>query len=220
MFSTADQNIIHALIKARFVALLDCFVRVVEQAVVRFARLRARIALGHRISGLSGIDNRQAAKLLHHLADHVIQQNCGLDQHVVGLGALLDCSLGGRVAPEYGAPVAVRAEVMALTEGTFVNQGPMQRGVEAQMGRSARLRIGLIDVIVTSKRLPVNDPGYFALLGVDVRAVKYLCVKAKNHFRAAFAPLCKGIVEVDTPGPAGIDLASMPYRHADKSALV
>jgi microcystin degradation protein MlrC len=45
-------------------------------------------------------------------------------------------------------------------------------------------------------------------------------VKAKNHFRAAFAPLCAAIVEVDTPGPAGIDLASMPYRHANKADLV
>jgi microcystin degradation protein MlrC len=50
--------------------------------------------------------------------------------------------------------------------------------------------------------------------------VKFLCVKAKNHFRAAFAPLCSAIVEVDTPGPAGIDLAKMPYRHANKRELI
>jgi microcystin degradation protein MlrC len=140
--------------------------------------------------------------------------------HAAGVGAVLDCVLGGRVAPEYGAPVALQGEVVSLTEGTFVNAGPMQRGVEAQMGRAALLRRGLIEVVVTSKRLPVNDTGYFELLGVDVRRVKYLCVKAKNHFRAAFAPLCTGIIEVDTPGPAGIDLASMPYRHANTADLV
>ena len=137
-----------------------------------------------------------------------------------GIGGTLDCALGGRVAPEYGAPVAVKAEVVRLTEGTFVNKGPMQRGVEAQMGRAVLLRVGRIKVVVTSKRLPVNDLGYFELLGVDVRTAKYLCVKAKNHFRAAFAPLCAAVVEVDTPGPAGIDLAGMPYRHADKKHLV
>jgi microcystin degradation protein MlrC len=140
--------------------------------------------------------------------------------HAAGVGATLDCRLGGRVAPEFGAPVAAKAEVIRLTEGTFVNVGPMQRGIEAQMGRSALLRIGRIDVVVTSKRLPVNDRGYFELLGVDVLKVKYLCVKAKNHFRAAFAPLCTAIVEVDTPGPAGIDLAKMPYKHANTSELV
>lgn len=140
--------------------------------------------------------------------------------HAAGVGATLDCRLGGRVAPEFGAPVAAKVEVIGLTEGTFINVGPMQRGIEAQMGRSVVLRVGRIDVVVTSKRLPVNDLGYFELLGVDVRRVKYLCVKAKNHFRAAFAPLCAAIVEVDTPGPAGIDLAKMPYKHANKSELV
>lgn len=140
--------------------------------------------------------------------------------HAAGVGAVLDCTLGGRVAPEYGAPVSLRAEVVSLTDGTFVNAGPMQRGVEARMGRATLLRVGRIEVVVTSKRLPVNDPGYFELLGVDVRRVKYLCVKAKNHFRAAFAPLCSGILEVDTPGPASIDLMSMPYKHANKADLV
>lgn len=140
--------------------------------------------------------------------------------HAAGIGAMLDCALGGRVAPEYGAGVSVRAEIVRLTEGTFVNKGPMQRGVEAQMGRAVLLRVGKIEVVVTSKRLPVNDLGYFELLGVDVRGKKYLCVKAKNHFRAAFAPLCASVIEVDTPGPAGIDLAGMPYRHADKGHIV
>lgn len=140
--------------------------------------------------------------------------------HGAGVGATLDCVLGGRVAPEYGAPVAVRAEIMRLTEGTFINHGPMQRGVEAQMGRAVLLRVGRVEVVVTSKRLPVNDLGYFELLGVDVRRAKYLCVKAKNHFRAAFAPLCAAVIEVDTPGPAGIDLAGMPYKHANKADLV
>lgn len=140
--------------------------------------------------------------------------------HALGIGATLDCSLGGRVAPEFGAPVAITAEIVQLTEGTFINKGPMQRGVESRMGRAVLLRLGRIDVVVTSKRLPVNDLGYFELLGVDVRRVKYLCVKAKNHFRGAFAPLCAGIVEVDTPGPAAIDLANMPYKHANKSELV
>jgi microcystin degradation protein MlrC len=139
----------------------------------------------------------------------------------LGVGTTLECTLGGRVAPEFGAPVEVKAEILRLTEGTFINKGPMQRGVESKMGRAVLLRLSsTIEIVVTSKRLPVNDLGYFELLGVDVRRVKYLCVKAKNHFRGAFASLCTGIIEVDTPGPAGIDLASMPYKYANKSELV
>ena len=35
-----------------------------------------------------------------------------------------------------------------------------------------------------------NDPGFFALHGIDLQPPLLLVVKAKNHFRAAFAALC------------------------------
>lgn len=78
----------------------------------------------------------------------------------------------------------------------------------------------MTEIIVTERRQPVNDPAYFELHGTDVSRVRLLCVKAKNHFRAAFAPLCKAVIEVDTPGPAAIDLTRMPYRYANVAELV
>ena len=139
--------------------------------------------------------------------------------HAAGVGASLDAALGGRVAPVFGAPVPVRATVVTLTDGVFVSDGPMQRGITVRMGRSAVLRTGQIDVIVTERRQPVNDLAYFALHGIDVRQVRLLCVKAKNHFRAAFAPVCAAVIEVDTPGPAGIDLSKLPYKYAPRAEL-
>ena len=53
-------------------------------------------------------------------------------------------------------------------------------------------------------------------LGIDLAGVRLLCAKAKNHFRAAFGPLCGAIVEVDAPGPAGYDLGKFPFRHAPR----
>ncbi|HEX2116609.1 MAG TPA: M81 family metallopeptidase [Alphaproteobacteria bacterium] len=139
--------------------------------------------------------------------------------HEAGAGARLDAQLGGRVAPAFGRPVAVRAEVATLTDGVFVSDGPMQRGITVRMGRSAVLRTGNIDVIITERRQPVNDLAYFTLHGIDARQVRLLCVKAKNHFRAAFAPICAAVIEVDTPGPAGIDLSKLPYRYAPRAEL-
>jgi microcystin degradation protein MlrC len=139
--------------------------------------------------------------------------------HGAGIGAALDCRLGGRVSPAFGDAVPVRATVAALTDGVFVSDGPMQRGITVRMGRTAVLRTGNIDVIVTERRQPVNDVAYFAMHGIDVRQVRLLCVKAKNHFRAAFAPLCAAVLEVDTPGPAGIDLSKLPYKYAPRADL-
>lgn len=140
--------------------------------------------------------------------------------HEAGIGAELDCRLGGRVAPEFGEPVPLRVKVETLTDGIFTNKGPMQRGVEIRMGRSAVLRSGKIAVIVTERRQPVNDLAYMELHRLPLGNIRLLCVKAKNHFRAAFAPHCVEVLEVDTPGPAGIDLGKLPYRYADRTTLV
>lgn len=131
-----------------------------------------------------------------------------------GPGASLDCRLGGRVSKDFGPPIEARAQVMRLTDGRFVNRGPMYRGVEVKMGPTAVLDVDGISVIVTSRREPVNDTAYFDMHGIDVSKLRVLGVKAKGHFRGSFTPMCKAFIEVDTPGPAAISLAGFPYRYA------
>ena len=134
--------------------------------------------------------------------------------HAAGVGGRISGTLGGRITGIFGPPVAIDAEVVRLTDGRFVNHGPMLRGVETDLGRTAVLRIGQVDIIVTERREPVNDLAYMELHGIELAHVRLLCIKAKNHFRAAYGPVCRAFVEVDTPGPAGVDLTRLPFRHA------
>ena len=136
------------------------------------------------------------------------------EAHRRGLGGRLACRLGGRLTADYGAAVAVVARVERLTEGNFVNTGPMQTNLAVALGRTAVLAIDGLRVIVTETNWAVNDPAYFELHGIDLAATRLLCVKAKNHFRAAFAPLCRTIIDVDAPGPACLDFSKLPYRLA------
>ena len=89
----------------------------------------------------------------------------------------------------------------------------METNLPVALGRTAVLDVGGIWVIVTETCQSPNDPGYFALHGIDLAATRLLCVKAKNHFRAAFGPLCSAIIEVDAPGPASPDLSRYHFRH-------
>lgn len=131
-----------------------------------------------------------------------------------GEGAALEVALGARLTARYGPPVAIHATVEALTGGRFVNDGPMWRGLITDLGPTAVLRVdGVADlrVIVTAACVSPNDPAYFHLHGIEPTETALLCVKAKNHFRAAFGNLCARIVEVDTPGPATADVGSLPF---------
>jgi len=133
--------------------------------------------------------------------------------HEAGAGAELAVRLGGRVTDAFGPPVDEIARVARLTDGNFRNSGPMETNLPVALGRTAVLDIRGIKAIVTETCQSPNDPGYFALHGIDLAATRLLCVKAKNHFRAAFGPLCSAIVEVDAPGPASPDLSRYHFRH-------
>ena len=137
--------------------------------------------------------------------------------HEAGLGGLCELALGGRVSADFGPPVRAAFRVERYTDGEFSNIGPMETGVRTSCGRTALLSLRdrpNLRVIVTESVAPANDPGFFALHGIALDQVRLLCVKAKNHFRAAFQPLCAAIIDVDAPGPAALDLRLLPFRHA------
>jgi len=136
-----------------------------------------------------------------------------------GIGARLSCCLGGRLTEAFGPPVAVEARVARLTEGRFVNAGPMEKGLPVDLGRTAVLDLDGIRVIVTSACQSPNDPGYFALHGLDPTRPGLVCVKAKNHFRAAFGTIFRKIIDCDTAGPAALDLARLPFRNVPPERL-
>lgn len=130
-----------------------------------------------------------------------------------GIGARLPARLGGRLDTRFGAPVAVDARVLGFTDGRFRNSGPMEHGCDVAIGASVLLEVEGIHVIVASTVCAANDPGFFMLHGIDPFAVHLLCVKAKNHFRAAFADRAAAIIDVDCAGPAAADLATLHGRH-------
>ncbi len=130
-----------------------------------------------------------------------------------GVGTHLSLLLGAKRSKAFGRTVEVEGDVLRLTRGDFRNVGPMEHGCAVALGRTAVLRVRDVQVIVTERVGPANDPAFFALHGVDLARTRLLCVKAKNHFRAAFGERCVAIVDVDCPGPAGADLRRLPFRN-------
>jgi microcystin degradation protein MlrC len=139
--------------------------------------------------------------------------------HAAGVGARLDVTLGGKRSAAFGPGVRVDARVVALAHARFSNLGPMERGMTMDLGPAAVLEAGGVRIALTSRIGPANDPAFFAALGIDLGATRLLCVKAKNHFRAAFASRCAAIVDVDCPGPASADLSTLPFQRVNPRAL-
>lgn len=131
-----------------------------------------------------------------------------------GVGGAIAGTLGGRLTADFGLPVPFEGTVLKLTDGLFRNRGPMMNGLTVSVGPTALIGIETVQVIVTSLCRSPHDPGLLDLHGIDLAQVAVLCIKAKNHFRAAFRSLCTGMIDIDAPGPAALDIASFPFRHA------
>lgn len=130
-----------------------------------------------------------------------------------GVGETFDCLFGGLQSPEFGEPVALHCEVIAVSEGRFVNVGPMNAGLEVDVDGAAWLRHRGIDLLVTGRPITANDPNLFRHLGIELGAYEMLVLKVKNHFRAAIEPLVGDIIAVDAPGVATNDFRTLPFQH-------
>jgi microcystin degradation protein MlrC len=130
-----------------------------------------------------------------------------------GVGGTVTLDLGGKTVPAHGKPVHVTATVKKLTNGEFVNTGPMGTGLKVSVGPTALLQAGGVEIITISNRMAPNDPEIFRHVGIAPEKKTILVVKSRGHFRAGYEPFAKEIVEVDCPGAASPNLSWFEYRH-------
>ena len=135
-----------------------------------------------------------------------------------GVGSALNIQLGAKTSRDFGAGVQVKATVIRVTDGRFRNRGPIQFGMPVNFGTTVVLDVSGIKVVVTERCQPAHDPAFFELHGIDLSATRLLCVKAAQHFRVAFEPLCARVVDCNALGPASIDLAGLPFRNVRPDA--
>jgi microcystin degradation protein MlrC len=129
-----------------------------------------------------------------------------------GVGASVTLDVGGKVDDRHGAPVRVTGIVRTLSDGRFVHRGPMMHGLPGRLGATAVLDVNDVKVILISYRWQTLDPEMIRFVGIDPLREKILVVKSTIHYRAAFEPIAKEIIEVDAPGLSSSNLARFEYR--------
>ncbi|MGB7206931.1 MAG: M81 family metallopeptidase [Anderseniella sp.] len=133
-----------------------------------------------------------------------------------GVGAVLPFALGGKGAPELTPPFKIKAEVIALTDGEFICEGPMWQGVKFSMGPSAVLRVGGIQVIVSSVPTAVMDLNVFRSVGIEPSSLNVIGLKSRNHFKAAYGPISRETLLVDAGGIASMRLGELEYKNIQR----
>jgi len=130
-----------------------------------------------------------------------------------GVGATITMMVGGKTDNFHGPPAKITGRVKTITDGVFIHKGPMETGSKGEIGRSVILEVNGVELIVSELKMAPNDPEIFRRHGIEPTDKKILVVKSRGHFRAAYEPFAKEIIEVDAPGVASPNLKRFPYKH-------
>jgi microcystin degradation protein MlrC len=131
--------------------------------------------------------------------------------HAAGEGAEVTLDLGGKLVAGQ-RPYHAAFKVEKLIEGPFKLTGPMGKGLNADLGKVARLAIGGVRVVVSSKRTQCLDQAYFRCVGLEPADHRIVVVKSSNHYRADFQPIAGAVFDVAAPAVYDVNPANLAWR--------
>lgn len=130
-----------------------------------------------------------------------------------GPGQTVRLALGGKSGVAGDEPFEADFLVEHVSDGHALAKGPYYKGFHLDMGSSACLRIGGVQVVVASNKVQLADRVMFSYAGIDPLAADILVVKSAVHFRADFTPIAHSIIVATAPGSMPMVLRNLPWRH-------
>ncbi|TIU01261.1 MAG: M81 family metallopeptidase [Mesorhizobium sp.] len=136
--------------------------------------------------------------------------------HKVGVGGAVSGLLGAKTDELHGTPIELHdAKVCALSDGNAIYVTPMYAQVPVSYGKTTRLRVGNVEIIVTQNLYDQTyDDRPFLLTGADITQYQIICIKSAVHFRAFFESRAKAIVTTDPPGLTTGKMAAYDWHRA------
>jgi len=195
----------------------------VEEGLEQASRLEGRVCLldmGDNVGGGSPGDGTILAHALHagrmgeafvclHDPDAVRQAEAA------GVGQDVPLQVGGKTDKRHGEPLAVLFRVLGLHDGHFEETEARHGGFRSfDQGRTAVVRAGSgLTVMLTSRRMAPFSLCQLTSCGVDPEAFRVLVAKGVNAPVAAYAPVCRHFLRVNTPGVTTADMTRLDFKH-------
>jgi microcystin degradation protein MlrC len=133
------------------------------------------------------------------------------------IGSSVQIALGGKTDPAFGGgPLVVTATLLLLSNGDFVGDGPMMAALKDSFGPSAVIRVGEIDILVTTLARQMLDLQQFKAFGIKPEQKKLVAIKSMQHFRAAFEPIADQVIICDSGALCTPQYDRIPYKNVPR----
>jgi microcystin degradation protein MlrC len=157
----------------------------------------------------SALHERRLEKTFVALFDREAVEKC---THV---GSTIDLAVGGKSDALHVPPLHVRAMVVSIHDGKFVE-------TEARHGGMTRHDMGLTAIVrtqhgmmiqLTSRRVPPFSLGQITSCGIDPKSLRIIVAKGVHAPVAAYSPVCPTMIRVNTPGVTTADMSRLQFMH-------
>lgn len=133
------------------------------------------------------------------------------------VGERVSLELGGKNDPAFGgAPLRVTGEIMLLSNGDMICDGPILGGLHHSYGTTAVLRVGGIDILVVTANSQMLDQQQFKTFGIMPAEKTVVALKSMQHFRAAFEPIAGQVIVCDSGALSTPRYERRTYRNAPR----
>lgn len=133
-----------------------------------------------------------------------------------GVGNSAVFSIGGKFTPGMPSLDNVECRVRSLHDGRFRQEGPAGKGFPCNVGMSAVISIGKIDIMVCEEPVASGDPQILRHFGIEPKLYDLIVVKANTSFKIPYSAFAEEFCYADTPGAGASDLMSFEWKNIPK----
>ena len=196
----------------------------IDEAIQQASRLDGTVTLldmGDNVGGGSPADGTELAHALHRhpqlapaficLCDPVAVKQAS----AIGVGASAHLAVGGKSDVHHGQPFEADFTVRGLYDGKFQETQPRHGGfLNFDQGPTAVVETsGGLTMMLTSRRMVPFSIAQLTSCNLDPTRFRILVAKGVHAPVAAYAPVSKHLIRVNTPGVTTADMSQLDYKH-------
>ena len=131
---------------------------------------------------------------------HVVDPKAAAQCVESGIGKEIKILLGHQIDKQWGNPVEIKVKIEKITDGKFIYNGGIWDKTVGEMGPTALVSIGNIQILVSSFGTYEWNCEQFLSFDLKLGEYKFLVVKNPMNYKNTFSHI-KNIYILDTAGP-------------------
>jgi len=137
--------------------------------------------------------------------------------HSAEIGDRMPMMLGGKTNERFGGgPLNLEVELVSISDGQYLGDGPMVGGLHGTFGPCAVVRVDGIDILVVTISDQMLDLQQFKAFGINPQLKKVVALKSMQHFRAAFEPIAGKVIVCDSGALCTPQYQRLPYQNVPR----